>query len=262
MRDPNEFVGRYMALWNTPEERQRRDAVAGLWAPDGLYVDPSIVAQGHDDLYKTATAVHNEFVWPGKHIFRSRQNAQSHHNIVRFNWELADLDAGSVVDRGFDLLVLADGRIAADYRFADPPEADDRFSGLIQRYVALWQEPDAELRWQAIAELWAPEGGQTFPASDPLGGEPTGHQALYDRVTRSYDLFIRDGQYAFRSLGDANGHHNLVRFDWKMIHTATGETADVGFELFVLADDGRIQSDYQFVGPADLPGPVAQSEEL
>ena len=33
---------------------------------------------------------------------------------------------------------------------------------LVRRYVAVWQEPDAELRRKAVRELWAEDGAQVL----------------------------------------------------------------------------------------------------
>ena len=97
-----------------------------------------------------------------------------------------------------------------------------------------------------ITELWAADGTQIYPTGDPCG-----HEALFARVTRSFDLFIGPGEYQFVSDGDADGHHNLLRFNWAMTRADSGEVADVGFELFVRDTDGRILADYQFVGKLD-----------
>ena len=39
MSNANEVVVRYLAAWNEPEPRRRRDLVAKAWADDGSYVD-------------------------------------------------------------------------------------------------------------------------------------------------------------------------------------------------------------------------------
>lgn len=51
-------------------------------------------------------------------------NAEDHHNGVRFNWEMVPAASGAVAAVGFDFLVLgADGRIRLDYQFLDRPPA-------------------------------------------------------------------------------------------------------------------------------------------
>jgi hypothetical protein len=243
--DPDALVERYIAVWHEHDGEARRKAITELWDAEGSYVDPFHEVRGYEALYDVVTAIHEEFVRSGKHIFRVGSSVQSHHDIMRFKWELADLETGQAVDGGLDVLVTDGvGRILADYKFIGAPEIGGELNQFTERYVRLWQEPDSDERRKLIEELWAPDATQVYPT-----GEPRGHDALFDRVTRSYDLFIGPGEYRFRSVGDADGHHNLVRFNWEMTRVDTGEVADVGFELLVLDGDGRILSDYQFIGP-------------
>lgn len=246
MTDPQVLTENYINMWYETEDAERRKSIASLWAPHSQYLDPTNSACGYESLNQTVTAVHKEFIKPGKYIFRSRRNAQSHSNIVRFNWEMADIAAGSTTTKYFDLLVLGgDGRIQADYRFIDPPVIGGELNEFTDRYVQLWQEPDAGRRRALIEELWAPEGSQIYDS-----GRPCGHDALFERVSIAYEEFIAAGEYMFRSTRDANGHHNVVRFNWEMVRVNSGKVEDVGFELFVRADDGRILFDYQFIGPS------------
>jgi hypothetical protein len=252
--DVDALVERYMAVWHEPDAEERRKAITGLWAPDGSYVDPTQEASGHDALFTVASAIYEEFVRPGKFVFRTGSNIQSHHNILRFRWELAEVETGQVIDSGLDILVTDnEGRIAADYKFIGPPDTRSELNQFADRYVRLWQTPDEDERRQLITELWAPDGTQIYPT-----GDPRGHEAMFARVTRSFDLFIASGEYQFVSDGDADGHHNLLRFNWAMIRVEDGEVADVGFELFVRDTDRRILADYQFVGKLHSPPPTSQ----
>jgi hypothetical protein len=241
------LVARYMAIWHEPDAESRRTAVTELWAPDASYVDPSHEVSGHDALNDVVTAIYEEFVHPGKYLFRAGPVIQSHHDILRFGWELAEVETGQVVDGGLDVLVTdGEGHIAADYKFIGQPEIGGELNRFADRYVRLWQTPDEDERRSLITELWAPDGTQIYPT-----GDPRGHEEMFARVTRSFNLFIAPGEYQFVSSGDADGHHNLLRFDWAMTRLDSGEVADVGFELFVRDTDGRILADYQFIGPLD-----------
>jgi hypothetical protein len=51
----------------------------------------------------------------------------------------------------------------------------------------------------------------------------------------------------FRARPNAARLRNVVKFNWEMISTATGDIAVVGLDVFVLDDRGRIEVDYQFV---------------
>jgi hypothetical protein len=132
-------------------------------------------------------------------------------------------------------------------------------SELVRRYVALWTEPDPAARRAAIAELFAPDGvhvlqppaelrsvaaGLGFPAA---ALEARGHAGLAERVTRSYAEFVAPGRYTFRPRGDADRVRDVVKFRWEMVSVADGSPAGVGLEFLLLAPDGRIRADYQFI---------------
>jgi hypothetical protein len=113
---------------------------------------------------------------------------------------------------------------------------------LVNRYTAVWNEPDVDQRRLQIVALWAPDGLH-YSKSHACHG----YAALEVRVTGSYERSIAPGLNVFRYAGNAEAHHNVVRFNWHMQRKATEEIVATGFELLVLAEDGRIQADYQFI---------------
>jgi hypothetical protein len=131
---------------------------------------------------------------------------------------------------------------------------------LADRYIAVWNEPDAGLRRKAVEELWSADGLHVLqPPQDmrdqaaglgfaEVGLEARGHDALEYRVTRAYEEFIAPGAYAFRARGDAERLRDVVRFTWEMVPAGGGEALGGGTEFLVLGEDGRIATDYQFIG--------------
>ncbi len=128
---------------------------------------------------------------------------------------------------------------------------------LIDRYVAIWNQPDADRRRQGIAELWTEDAlhvlqptQEVQKAADTLRVTPTfqvrGHAELEGRVTRAYEEFIADGENTFRAQGEGSRLADAIRFRWEMV-TKSGEVAGVGLEFVILAPDGRIRTDYQFL---------------
>jgi hypothetical protein len=130
---------------------------------------------------------------------------------------------------------------------------------LARRYVAVWHEPDAELRRKAVHELWAEDGvhvlrppeemlqaaaGLGFPS---LVLQARGHEELEARVTRTYHEFVVSGAYTFRSRDNADRLGDVVKFSWEMIRADGSEVAGIGLEVLVLDNDGRIKADYQFI---------------
>ena len=78
------------------------------WAGNGHYVDPMLEAEGHAALANMVAGVQAKF--PG-HRFRWRSGVDTHHDQVRFAWNLVGPD-GSVVVAGIDVGALAsDGRL-------------------------------------------------------------------------------------------------------------------------------------------------------
>jgi hypothetical protein len=130
---------------------------------------------------------------------------------------------------------------------------------LVRRYVAVWHEPDAELRRKAIRELWAEDGAHILQppqeirqAAAGLGFPSTtlrarGHDALEVRVTRTYQDFVAPGTYTFQAQDNADRLGNVVKFNWEMVPAGGGEAAGAGLEILLLDEDGRITTDYQFI---------------
>ena len=130
---------------------------------------------------------------------------------------------------------------------------------LARRYVAAWNEPDAGLRRKAIAGLWTEDGAHILQppqeireAARALGFTSTtlqarGHDALEVRVTRAFEEFVAPGEFTFRARDNAERLGNVVKFNWEMVPARGGQVAGVGLEIFILDEDGRIKTDYQFI---------------
>jgi hypothetical protein len=130
-------------------------------------------------------------------------------------------------------------------------------SDLVNRYVAIWNEPDAERRRRAIGELWSEDAvhilqppQEVQEAAAALDVRPTfevqGHNELEARVRRAYEQFVAGGGNSFRAKDDAVRLGDVVKFKWEMV-SSNGEVAGVGLEFAVLDADGRIRRDYQFI---------------
>jgi hypothetical protein len=129
---------------------------------------------------------------------------------------------------------------------------------LAERYVAVWNEPDAETRRKAVQELWTEDGlhlleppEEIVKRAEELGVTATlearGHEELVRRVTRAYDEFVAPGQFVFRPHGEAKALHDMVKLRWAMLPAGGDEVLAVGIDLLLLAPDGRIHTDYMFI---------------
>ncbi len=129
---------------------------------------------------------------------------------------------------------------------------------LADRYVAVWNEPDADRRRHAIRELWTEDGVHLLQppqeiqqTAAALGMTPSltarGHDALQVRVTRSYEDFVASGEFIFKPRDNAARLGDVVKFNWEMVRTSDGRVAALGLEILFLDNDGRIRIDYQFI---------------
>ncbi|MFL6126243.1 hypothetical protein [Actinophytocola sp.] len=127
---------------------------------------------------------------------------------------------------------------------------------LADRYVAVWNEPSAEVRRAAVCALWTEDGvhllqppEETVKAADGLSVtavfQARGHDELTARVARAYEEFVATGQMSFRRRGDVARVHDVVRLGWEAV--SGGEVVGRGTDFLVLGADGRIRADYQFV---------------
>jgi hypothetical protein len=112
---------------------------------------------------------------------------------------------------------------------------------LAKRYIAVWNEQDAQARAASVAELWATEGIEFTESS-----QFKGHPALVDRVAQAHAEFVDDGGFVFEVGDEVNGHHDAAVFTTRMVPATGGDVAWSGIIVLILDEDGRIRRDYQF----------------
>lgn len=128
---------------------------------------------------------------------------------------------------------------------------------LAERYVAVWMEPDGDRRRKLIAEVWTEDAihvlqptQEVYEAAAQRAVNPIwqvrGHEELDARVTSAYVDFVASGQMSFRLGSGARRLGDVVTWQWEGVSPA-GEVLGVGLEFVILAADGRIATDYQFV---------------
>jgi hypothetical protein len=130
---------------------------------------------------------------------------------------------------------------------------------LADRYLAPWNEPDADRRRRMIAELWTEDGAHILQppqemreiAARPGIGlaarlEARGHAELEGRVASAYEHWVGSEGLSFRRRDDVDRVADVVKFHWEAVDK-DGEAFAVGLNFLVLAADGRIERDYTFV---------------
>jgi len=115
MNTLTDLIDRYIATWNEADDERRRALISDTWTDDASYLDPMLQGEGRNGIDAMIAAVQERF--PG-HRFRRTGEVESHHDRVRFSWELAP-EEGDVVVRGTDFGVVADDRLSAVTGFFD-----------------------------------------------------------------------------------------------------------------------------------------------
>ena len=130
---------------------------------------------------------------------------------------------------------------------------------LAEKYMALWNEPDAGQRRRMIAELWTEDGRHILQppqeireiAAQPGIGltaalEARGYEEIEARAASAYDHWVGSEGLSFRGRDDADRLGDAVKFQWEAVGE-DGEVVAVGLNFLLVAADGRIVRDYTFV---------------
>lgn len=112
----------------------------------------------------------------------------------------------------------------------------------VDRYLAMWNEPDPARRASLIELAWAPDGRYVDPVL-----EAEGHAELNEMVS---SVHAQLPGHRFHRVGGIDAHHTYVRFAWEL-RGPDGAPAVAGIDVGSLAGDGRLQSITGFFG--ELP---------
>jgi hypothetical protein len=143
---------------------------------------------------------------------------------------------------------------------ASPETRTKAAEELADRYVGLWNEPDADRRRRTVAELWTQDARHLVQppreiraiATQPGIGltailEARGHEEIEARVASAYEHWVGSEGLSFRRRDDAEQLGDVLKFHWEALDK-DGERVAAGLHVLVLATDGRIERDYTFVG--------------
>lgn len=124
-----------------------------------------------------------------------------------------------------------------------PAMDPELIGGVVGRYLAVWIEPDAEVRRTAIAGLWAEDGVEFVE-----GVQFRGQHELGARVAAACEAFVADGKYAVTSGRDVTVHHDVVTLTIQLAAAGGEEAGEIAWAarvFLLLGQDGRIRQDYQ-----------------
>ena len=127
------------------------------------------------------------------------------------------------------------------------------------KYLALWNEPDADRRRRTIAELWTEDGRHILQPPEEIREiaarpgltmtailEARGYEEIEARATSVYEHWVGSEGLSFRGRDEAARLGDVVKFHWEAVGK-DGEAFAVGLDFLVLTADGRIERDYTFV---------------
>ncbi|HEX7968414.1 MAG TPA: nuclear transport factor 2 family protein [Stellaceae bacterium] len=104
---------------------------------------------------------------------------------------------------------------------------------LIDRYIAMWNETDAERRRELIARVWTRTASYVDPAVQ--GDGQAGIDAMVKAVQERFP------GHRFRRTSDVDAHHDRVRFAWELAPEG-GPAIVNGIDFGVVAAGERLQA--------------------
>ncbi|MFY1634202.1 nuclear transport factor 2 family protein [Solwaraspora sp. WMMB335] len=118
------------------------------------------------------------------------------------------------------------------------------FIKLAERYLEIWNEPDAQARAQKIRDLCQEDVTYTDPMADVSGHEA--FNALVGAVQQQFAGMV------FTLDGSVDAHHDLARFTWGLAPAGADEALAIGFDVIKTGPDGRLAAVYGFLDK--IPG--------
>ena len=125
MTDVNQFVDRYVNIWNESDAERRRETIQALWQEDAHHLARTLEAVGHEGIEVRVRNAYEKWVKEKGNVFRLRDGVDSHHGTIKLRWEMLPAgdrhrEGGEVISVGCDFLVLGgDGRIRTGYQFIE-----------------------------------------------------------------------------------------------------------------------------------------------
>jgi hypothetical protein len=118
MINPQQLSEHYAALWNEPDQTQRKAAIARLWTAEGRHFVKTQQVCGYDALEQRMQASHEKNVRDAGYLFRIAGAAQQLPGVVTFNWHMVVPATGNAIAKGLEFLAVdIEGRIVTDYQF-------------------------------------------------------------------------------------------------------------------------------------------------
>ncbi|MET0529448.1 MAG: nuclear transport factor 2 family protein [Microvirga sp.] len=117
-------------------------------------------------------------------------------------------------------------------------------TSIATRYIALWNETDADRRQALLADLWTEDGTYI----DPLM-QGSGHSQIDALISAVHQRFPT---FRFALLCQPDGNGNNVRFSWQL--GPEGADGPIKGTDFVTLDNGRLKEVVGFLDQVPAAG--------
>jgi len=115
-RTAADVARRYIEIWNETDPQSRRRLVGEVFAPGATYTDPLGAVAGLDGIDGFVGGAQAQFAGL---VFSLPAEPDAHHDLARFQWHLSAPGTDEPIAIGFDVVELADGKIAKVHGFLD-----------------------------------------------------------------------------------------------------------------------------------------------
>jgi hypothetical protein len=105
-------------------------------------------------------------------------------------------------------------------------------TAIVDRYIAIWNETDADRRRELISQTWADRCRYADPVAEVAGHD--GIEAMVGGFQQQFPGLI------FVHTGEIEAHHDRLRFSWDLLAPDGGRVA-AGTDVAVVAEDGRLR---------------------
>ena len=105
-------------------------------------------------------------------------------------------------------------------------------SAIVARYIAIWNETDADRRRALIAKTWSDDAHYADPVFAVVG--PDGIDAMVGGFRQQFPGLT------FVHTGEIEHHHDRLRFTWDLLD-ASGQRQAAGTDVAVVNEEGRLR---------------------
>jgi len=230
-----EVIEIYGSAWAETDPEARLALLELVWADDGIYRDPTLVAEGREALSDAIGA--SQQMFPDAELELVGE-VDTYGSLARFYWTFS----GRPPLPGMDFAELDDDlRLVGITGFFGELPQDTEVPPALSAYLEAWNEPDAGLREALLAEAVTDDVHYTDPTVDALGID-----ALDTTIAGFLEQFAGSTLVA-TSTPDAYG--DQMRYGWA-IEDADGNVTISGIDVAIIAGDGRLT---RVVGFFDSP---------